>query len=261
MTMIAVLSPAKKLDESPWDRTLTPTSLALEEDTRTLASVAKSLSKDALQSLMKLSDNLTDLNYDRFQNMEFPFTLENAKPAALLFDGDTYSGFDAKSLSDDDLLYAQDHVRILSGLYGIVRPLDLIGAYRLEMGTRLASDRGKNLYEFWGDKLTQELNRALKNHRDKSVIRVASDEYFSAIQPDDLDGQVIDIVFKEMRDGKLKQISFYAKKARGMLARFMVTHRIEDAEALKSFDDERYQFQAHLSSDTEYVFTRPDSRR
>lgn len=259
--MIAVLSPAKKLDESPFERDLSTTTLAFEDDAKELAAVAKALSKDELQSLMKISDKLTDLNHKRFQELKFPLDASSSKPAALLFAGDTYTGFDAPSLSDDDLRYAQEHVRILSGLYGIARPLDLIAPYRLEMGTRLKNPRGKNLYEFWGDKLTQELNRALKGHRDKSIIRVASDEYFSAIQPDKLDGNVIDIVFKEMRDGKLKQISFYAKKARGMLARFMVTHRIEDAEALKSFDDERYQFQEHLSSDTEYVFTRPDSRK
>lgn len=259
--MIAVLSPAKKLDESPFERKLEPTRIVLEKDAEALAGVAKALSKDALQDLMKLSDNLTELNYDRFQGMKFPLTPKNAKPAALLFAGDTYTGLDAPSLSDEELLYAQDHVRILSGLYGLVRPLDLISPYRLEMGTRLENPRGKNLYEFWGDKLTQALNEALKDHRDKSIIRVASDEYFSALQPEKLDGPVINMVFKEMRDGKLKQISFYAKEARGTLARFMVKHRIEDAEALKSFDEDRYQFQAHLSSETEYVFTRPDSRR
>lgn len=259
--MIAVLSPAKKLDESPFERKLEPTRIVLEKDAEALARVAKALSKDALQDLMKLSDNLTELNYDRFQEMKFPLTPKNAKPAALLFAGDTYTGLDAPSLSDEELLYAQDHVRILSGLYGLVRPLDLISPYRLEMGTRLENPRGKNLYEFWGDKLTQALNEALKDHRDKSIIRVASDEYFSALQPEKLDGPVINMVFKEMRDGKLKQISFYAKEARGTLARFMVKHRIEDAEALKSFDEDRYQFQAHLSSETEYVFTRPDSRR
>lgn len=259
--MIAVLSPAKKLDESPFERKLEPTRIVLEKDAEALAGVAKALSKDALQDLMKLSDNLTELNYDRFQEMKFPLTAKNAKPAALLFAGDTYTGLDAPSLSDEELLYAQDHVRILSGLYGLVRPLDLISPYRLEMGTRLENPRGKNLYEFWGDKLTQALNEALKDHRDKSIIRVASDEYFSALQPEKLDGPVINMVFKEMRDGKLKQISFYAKEARGTLARFMVKHRIEDAEALKSFDEDRYQFQAHLSSETEYVFTRPDSRR
>lgn len=259
--MIAVLSPAKKLDESPFERKLEPTRIVLEKDAEALAGVAKALSKDALQDLMKLSDNLTELNYDRFQGMKFPLTAKNAKPAALLFAGDTYTGLDAPSLSDEELLYAQDHVRILSGLYGLVRPLDLISPYRLEMGTRLENPRGKNLYEFWGDKLTQALNEALKDHRDKSIIRVASDEYFSALQPEKLDGPVINMVFKEMRDGKLKQISFYAKEARGTLARFMVKHRIEDAEALKSFDEDRYQFQAHLSSETEYVFTRPDSRR
>jgi len=259
--MIAVLSPAKKLDESPFERKLEPTRIVLEKDAEALARVAKALSKDALQDLMKLSDNLTELNYDRFQEMKFPLTAKNAKPAALLFAGDTYTGLDAPSLSDEELLYAQDHVRILSGLYGLVRPLDLISPYRLEMGTRLENPRGKNLYEFWGDKLTQALNEALKDHRDKSIIRVASDEYFSALQPEKLDGPVINMVFKEMRDGKLKQISFYAKEARGTLARFMVKHRIEDAEALKSFDEDRYQFQAHLSSETEYVFTRPDSRR
>lgn len=259
--MIAVLSPAKKLDETPFERSLSTTTLALEDDAKALASVANALSKEELQSLMKISDKLTDLNHTRFQELTFPLELGAAKPAALLFAGDTYTGLDAPSLSDDDLRYAQDHVRILSGLYGIARPLDLIAPYRLEMGTRLKNPRGKNLYEFWGDKLTEELNKTLKNHRDKSIIRVASDEYFSAVQSDKLDGQVIDMVFKEMRDGKLKQISFYAKKARGMLARFMVTHRIEDAEALKSFDEERYQFQEHLSSETEYVFTRPDSRK
>lgn len=258
--MIAVLSPAKKLDETPTERSLPTTSLALLDDVEDLLVTTKRLTKPQIQSLMSISDKLTKLNRDRFQALETPFTDENSKPAALLFDGDTYTGFDAKTLSDDELAYAQDHVRILSGLYGLARPLDLIQPYRLEMGTSLSTRRGKNLYAFWGTRITDALNDALEGHDDKTVVRVASDEYFSALQPEGLRGDVVDCTFREERDGELKFISFYAKQARGLLARYMVKHRVANVEGLKPFSYGNYLFRDDLSSDSELVFVRPDSR-
>lgn len=258
--MIAVLSPAKKLDETTTDRSLPTSTLALIDDVEELLITTKRLTKPKIQSLMGISDKLTKLNRDRFQALNMPFTDSNSKPAALLFDGDTYTGFDAKTLSDEDLEYAQDHVRILSGLYGLVRPLDLIQPYRLEMGTSLSTRRGKDLYAFWGTKITDALNEALEDHDDKTIVRVASDEYFSALQSENLDGPVIDCTFREERDGELKFISFFAKQARGLLARYMVEHRIDSVEGLKTFSYGNYLFREDLSSDSELFFVRPDSR-
>ncbi len=254
--MLALLSPAKKLNEQPLNRRLPTTTLAFPDATQALHGVMQKLSVEDLQSLMHISEKLATLNHERFAKMSFPFTDENAKPASLMFDGDTYTGFDAPTLSKDDLVYAQDHVHILSGLYGLLRPLDLIQPYRLEMGTRLSTDRGDNLYDFWGSQITDLLNERLQEHRSTFVIRLASDEYFSAVHTEKLHADVITCTFKEERDGTLKQISFYAKKARGMMARYMVQQRIDHPEGLKGFQDDGYRFQAQLSSSNEYVFTR-----
>ncbi len=258
--MIAVVSPAKLLNESPMERRVPSTSIALGDDVEKLAVTTRRLTAPKIQKLMGVSDELAKRNRDRFQRVEFPFTEANAKPAAFLFNGDTYRGLDANSLDDADLAWAQDHLRILSGFYGVVRPLDLIQPYRLEMGTALRTRRGPSLYRFWGDRITGAINDALEGHADRTVVHLASAEYFKAVRTDKLDGPVLTCSFREERDGELRFISFSAKQARGMMARYMIRNRIDTAEDLKHFSAGDYSFRPELSSDTEWMFVRPDQR-
>ncbi len=254
--MLTVLSPAKKLD---FDRTLAPekhTDLTFREETEALLKTARKLKASDLKRLMSISDDLSDLNYKRFQSLSFPFTPDNAKQAAFAFNGDTYTGFDAPSLEEEELAYAQDHVRILSGLYGLLRPLDLIQPYRLEMGTRLTNPRGENLYDFWGDRIALEVNRELEGHNSPVLINAASNEYFKAVKKSALTVPVITPVFKEVRDDVAKVISFPAKRARGMMARYISQNRIDRPEGIKDFDLAGYRFQPSVSSETEYQFHR-----
>lgn len=254
--MLALVSPAKKLDfESDWmgDKHSQP---ALIDDAKILADVAKDMSKAELQSLMKISDKLADLNYTRFQNFTTPFTAANARPAAYAFKGDTYVGLEAETLSDNDMDFAQDHLGILSGLYGLLRPLDLMQPYRLEMGKKLKNPRGEDLYDFWGDIITRACNDATKGHKDNSVICLASNEYIKSVKPKALDGAFITCHFKEMKDGAPKVIGIFAKKARGMMARYMIQNRIETPEDLKNFDVDGYAFDKATSDAENYVFIR-----
>ncbi len=254
--MLALVSPAKKLDfESDWmgDKHSQP---ALIDDAKILADVAKDMSKAELQNLMKLSDKLADLNYTRFQNFTTPFTAANARPAAYAFKGDTYVGLEAETLSDDDMDFAQDHLGILSGLYGLLRPLDLMQPYRLEMGKKLKNPRGEDLYDFWGDIITRTCNDATKSHKDNSVICLASNEYIKSVKPKALDGAFITCHFKEMKDGAPKVIGLFAKRARGSMARYMIQNRIEEPESLKDFDINGYAFDKTASDAENYVFIR-----
>jgi len=254
--MLAVVSPAKKLDINPTDRTLELTQPALLDQASALAGTAKRLGPSDLQSLMGISEKLADLNHDRFQQFSTPFTPTNAKPAVLTFNGDTYTGLDAPTLTDSDLEWAQGHIAILSGLYGLLRPLDLIQPYRLEMGTKLHTPEGRNLYEFWGDQITEQINARTKGHANRTLINLASNEYFKSVRSPSLDGEVITPAFKEIRDGQAKMISFMAKRARGMMARFIVENRIEDPEDLKTFTSGGYAYNPEMSSDTTWTFTR-----
>lgn len=254
--MLALVSPAKKLDfESDWmgDKHSQP---ALIDDAKILADVAKDMSKAELQNLMKLSDKLADLNYTRFQNFTTPFTAANARPAAYAFKGDTYVGLEAETLSDDDMDFAQDHLGILSGLYGLLRPLDLMQPYRLEMGKKLKNPRGEDLYDFWGDIITRACNDATKSHKNNSVICLASNEYIKSVKPKALDGAFITCHFKEMKDGAPKVIGLFAKRARGSMARYMIQNRIEEPESLKDFDINGYTFDKTASDAENYVFIR-----
>ena len=252
--MLVVLSPAKNLDVEPVNVSLQATQPELMSETRELVDTCKQLSPANLASLMSISDKLAILNVERFNSFEFPFTQDNAKPAVLTFNGDVYTGLDAESLSEDDLTFAQQHLRILSGLYGVLRPLDLMQAYRLEMGTRLDNPKGKNLYEFWGDKVTEQLNAEPQ----PIMVNLASNEYFKVVSKKLLSAPVITPVFKDTKNGNLKVISFFAKKARGLMARYIIENRITDVEQLKQFDVAGYAFDATLSSATEWVFTRPE---
>ena len=252
--MFAVLSPAKKLKEP--SRQLPVTLPDLQTQIAELAQVMRGKSAQQLSDLMGISADLADLNHARYQTFELPFTAQNATPAALTFAGDTYVGFDASSLSDEDLEFAQGAVGILSGLYGLLRPLDLMQPYRLEMGTKLNVGAHKNLYQFWGDTITHQVNDRLRGHADPTLVNLASTEYFSAVKVKALDGPVLTPVFKELRQGKARVISFLAKKARGAMARYIVENRIDEASALRAFNVGGYQFHPELSSDTEYVFLR-----
>lgn len=254
--MLALLSPAKKLDfDADWNVENTTTPHFIDE-TKTLVSVLKNKSPADLQDLMGISDKLAELNYERYQNFKTPFTKDNARPAVKAFQGDTYVGLDAQSLTQKDLDFAQNHIAILSGLYGLLRPLDLMQAYRLEMGTKLNNSKGKNLYDFWGDTLTQFCDDAVTNHKDKTIVCLASNEYIKAIDSRKLNAPFITCDFKEMKNGKPKTIGLFAKKARGMMARYIIHNRIEKHEDLKGFKTDGYAFDAALSNAKRYVFAR-----
>lgn len=210
---------------------------------------------------MGISDKLAGLNAARFAEWHTPFTPENAKPAVQAFQGDVYLGLEAETFSDDDNAFAQQHLRILSGLYGLLRPLDLIQPYRLEMGTKLANPAGKDLYAFWKDTLTEALDRAVAESGTPVLVNLASNEYFKAIDAKRLEARVITPVFKDEKNGQLKIISFYAKKARGLMSAWMIRQRLDDPEGLKEFDVAGYRFNATLSEGDTLVFTRREDQR
>jgi len=255
-SMLALVSPAKKLDFSELLRSVAATQPEFMEQSGELVAAARKLSRSDLQRLMKLSDKLTELNFQRFKAYTTPFTAANAKPAALAFSGDTYVGLDAGTLDDADLAWAQDHLRILSGLYGMLRPLDLMQPYRLEMGSRLITPSASNLYEFWGEDLSNAIDAAAAGHADPVVINLASNEYFKAARPRHMKSRVITPVFKEVRDGEARVLGLFAKRARGMMARYMIRNRIEEAENLKNFSGGGYAWRDHLSDAGTWVFTR-----
>ena len=254
--MLALISPAKKLDaesEPPLGDFTVPRLLDNSEE---LVGTVKGLGKSRLKALMNLSDALTNLNHDRFERYATPFTPNNAKQAVFMFRGDTYVGLDADTLTKDDLTYAQHHLGILSGLYGVLRPLDLIQPYRLEMGSKLSTQRGKDLYAFWGSRLTEACNEVTASHDNRTVVSLASKEYVGAIQPQGLAGPFVTCHFKEIREGVPRTIGLVAKKARGRMARFMVQNRVENEDDLKGFGEDGYAFAAELSSDEDLVFVR-----
>ncbi|NVJ96610.1 MAG: peroxide stress protein YaaA [Alphaproteobacteria bacterium] len=253
--MIIVLSPAKKLDFESENLASDDGVPVLMKEARELAGYAKKLKAEDLKAMMGISDNLADLNVARFKAFKTPFTPANARPALDAFKGDVYVGLDAESMSADDRAFANDHVRILSGLYGVLKPLDLMQAYRLEMGTKFKTEKGPNLYSFWDTKIAETLNKDLSGD-DPVLVNLASTEYFKAVKKKALKARVITPVFKDIKDGKARVVSFLAKKARGMMARYVIDNRLMDAEALKSFDIGGYQFDANASTDTDWVFSR-----
>lgn len=255
--MLILLSPAKSMNFDPAPGAPKATRPALLAEADALAGTAKKLSAAKLKSLMKISDALAELNHARFQAYAPEGRAPGLKPAALAFNGDVYIGLDAGTLSADDLAFAQDHVRILSGLYGLLRPLDAIQPYRLEMGSKLKNPRGADLYAWWGDRLAKAIDRAVKTHDDPTIVNLASNEYFSAVDRGALTAPVITPVFREEKDGELRQLQFFAKRARGMMARWAVENRIRSAENLKEFNVEGYQFRDRGSSRDTWLFTRP----
>ena len=254
--MLALISPAKKLDvenEMPLDDFTMP---GLLDESQELVEAVRKLGKGGLKALMKLSVTLTDLNYARYERYSTPFTPDNAKRAVFMFRGDTYVGLDADTLSEDDLAYSQDHLNILSGLYGLLRPLDLMQPYRLEMGSKLPTRRGEDLYDFWGQRLTDACNVTTSSHNNRTVVSLASNEYIKAIRPQSLAGPFVTCHFKEMKDGAPRTIGLLAKRARGRMARFMVQNRVETTDGLKGFTEDGYTFQPDLSTDEDLVFVR-----
>ncbi|GJM61340.1 MULTISPECIES: peroxide stress protein YaaA [Persicobacter] len=254
--MIAIISPAKSQDFSIDIRTEAFSQPTFLNESKKLISSLKKYKKEDLKSLMEISDNLAELNYDRYRNFHLPFTSENARQALLAFKGDVYTGIDAHNLSDEDLIFAQDHLRILSGLYGYLLPLDLIQPYRLEMKIKLPTKGNDNLYQFWDDRITKALNADLEQEENPVLINLASNEYFKSIQKKVVKGQIITPIFKEKKGDSYKTIALFAKKARGQMVRFMITHRIQNPEDLKAFDQDGYQFNEALSKGNDWVFTR-----
>lgn len=254
--MLSIISPAKTLDfktKVPTDKYSNPDFL---KESKILIEQLRKLKPKELAKLMSISDDLANLNFERFLKWGTPFNLENAKQALLAFKGQVYVGLDAKTFNEDDLSFAQDHLRILSGLYGMLRPLDLMQAYRLEMGTDLQNPNGKNLYEFWGTKISDAINKELKNFKTKVLVNLASNEYYKAIKPKLIQGDIITPVFKEAKGNTFKVIAVYAKTARGLMSRFIIKNRIENSDDLKAFDMDGYLFNHDLSTDKEWVFTR-----
>ena len=256
MLVLIVLSPAKRLDFESAARPLPVTTPTLAEEAAGLMAVSLQLKPSDLQDLMGFSESLAELNHARFQEMAPAGDPKRSRPAALAFKGDVYLGLDADSLSDEDLTWAQERIGILSGLYGILRPLDLIQPYRLEMGTRLQNPRGPNLYKYWGTRVSEEVHARLGDHPHPVVVNLASNEYFNVLKRGKLASTVITPIFKEHHKGKLKVISFNAKRARGLMARWIVEQRIEDPSQLKDFDVDRFTFQPDLSDESNLVFTR-----
>ena len=254
--MLMVISPAKTLDFDTLPTTSEHTTPDFLDDSEELIEQLREMSPHAISALMKISDKLGNLNFDRYLNWDKKFTPDNAKQALLAFKGDVYTGLDAESMSSDDLLWAQDHLRILSGLYGLLRPLDLIQAYRLEMGTKLANGRGKDLYQFWGSKITDALNQQQADESLPVLVNLASNEYFKSVQSKQLNAEIITPVFKDWKGDKYKIISFYAKKARGLMVAYIIRNRLNDVEQIKNFDSEGYVYNPAMSSASEWVFTR-----
>ena len=256
--MLMVVSPAKTLDyESPLP-TQRHTLPGLLDHSAELIARARQLTPAQIGALMKISDKLAGLNVARFAEWQPGFTLDNARQAIFAFKGDVYTGLDAESLDEADLRYAQEHLRMLSGLYGVLRPLDLMMPYRLEMGTRLDNPRGKDLYTFWGDIITATLNQALVDQGDDVLVNLASDEYFKSVRPKALQGRIVTPVFKDAKNGQYKIISFYAKKARGMMARWLLVNRISRVEDVSAFDVDGYYFVPQESNADTLVFKREE---
>lgn len=253
--MLLVISPAKTLDfETPCNAEASYP--RFRKETMELIGVLKEKSPEEIQHLMDLSENLAELNVSRYRKFRAAKHPKMAKQSVYAFKGDVYIGLEAEELNDEDIVYAQDHLRILSGLYGLLRPLDIIQPYRLEMGTRLAFDDYNTLYNYWADKVANLMNRELKKQGDKVLINLASQEYFKVLNRKTLKARVVDVDFLDQKNGEYKVISFFAKKARGMMARYIIQNRINEPEGLQGFDHEGYYYDAQNSSADKMIFRR-----
>lgn len=257
--MLVVISPAKNLDYE----SQTPSSIhskpALLAESKLLIEDLRALAPHDISALMKISDKLGALNHDRFQQWKAPFSLKNARQAVFAFNGEVYTGLDAYNFNEAELEFAQEHLRILSGLYGVLRPLDLMQAYRLEMGTRFENARGKDLYAFWGDLITKQLNKQLKSSGAEILLNLASNEYFKSVDKKSLQAEIITPVFKDKKNGEYKVMSFFAKKARGRMCAYIIKKNITQAQKVKRFNWDGYGYNKELSSTSEWVFTRDEA--
>ena len=258
--MLTIISPAKTLDfESPAQisKSTKPTYL---KDSAQLIEILRGYSPDDLVNLMGISHKLGELNHQRFHEWKTPFNKSNAKQAVYAFQGDVYTGLEADSFDSDDAEFAQQHLRILSGLYGLLKPLDLIQPYRLEMGTKLENSKGKNLYEFWGDRLSKDVNKQLKALPSETLINLASNEYSRVLPKGSLDASIITPVFKDLKNGQYKIISFFAKKARGSMSAYIIKNKITEPEKLKKFKSAGYRFDKKSSTATEWIYLRDEAK-
>ncbi len=254
--MLIVISPAKRLNLEPQKQTKNHTLPDFLDQSQTLVERLRKFSRPQLASLMGISDNLADENYERYIDWHTPFTPDNAKPALLKFDGDVYTSLEAETFKKREFDFAQKHLRILSGLYGSLRPLDLIQAYRLEMGTKLSGRGWNNLYDFWGAQIAESLNDAFPPRESRCLVNLASNEYFKAVDKKVLDGEVITPAFKEEKSGKLRVVSVFAKKARGLMTGFLIRNRITDPEHIKTFNLDGYRYNPRESTERNWVFSR-----
>ncbi len=259
--MLIVIAPAKTLDFETEPVTGQHSQPEFLDRAAELVDALRNRSPADLAELMGISAKLADLNYERFTEWHRPFTPENAKPAVLTFKGDVYTGLDAERWQESDFEWAQERLRILSGLYGVLRPLDLIQPYRLEMGTRLPNRRGRDLYAFWDGEPTRALNAALdaQPDRERVLVNLASNEYWKALDPERIDARIVTPTFRDWKNGKYKFVSFYAKKARGTMASWLVRHRVESAEGVKDFDGDGYRFDPERSEGDQWVFVRDET--
>ncbi|WP_168417272.1 peroxide stress protein YaaA [Acinetobacter indicus] len=256
--MLALISPAKTLDYESALSTDSHTLPRLLAHSQELIDVSRTLSASEIANLMSVSEKIANLNVERFRDWQADFDFSNARQALFAFKGDVYTGLDAYSLKDQDIDYAQQHLRMLSGLYGLLRPLDLMMPYRLEMGTKLKNPRGSNLYEFWGTIITDLINEDLAAAKSELLVNIASDEYYKSVKESKIQAEIIKPVFLDQKNGKYKVISFYAKKARGLMARYIIENKIERAEDLKGFNSDGYYFDADSSLKGELVFKRDE---
>lgn len=255
--MLITLSPSKGQDFETPAQSKTYTKPEALKDSELLIGELRKIKQKDIQDLMSVSENIAKLSVDRYKAFKTPFTPKNAKQAIFAFKGDVYSGIDIEKYREADLKYAQNHLRILSGLYGCLRPLDLIQPYRLEMKTKLKNARGDNLYQFWGNSITDQLNRQLEKQKQPVLVNLASNEYFKSVRPRQLKGRLLNINFKETKDGNTRVVAIFAKRARGMMADYILRNRIEKPEDIKKFREGGYRFSKSLSDDRQWTFERP----
>ncbi|MDH5472181.1 MAG: peroxide stress protein YaaA [Gammaproteobacteria bacterium] len=258
--MLIVISPAKTLDYDTPAKTKNFTQPDYLDRSQQLIDRLREMSSRDIAELMNVSTKIADLNFDRYESWRKPFTVENAKQAILAFKGDVYTGLDAETFTAADFKFSQNHLRVLSGLYGLLRPLDLMQPYRLEMGTRLTNQYGKNLYEFWGTQITEGLNQQLKKLKSEYLINLASNEYFKSVKPKHLHAEIITPEFKDYKNGQYKMLGVYAKRARGAMSRFIIQNKLVNPEDIKSFSEQGYAFNKKLSKDNHWIFTRKASQ-
>ena len=253
--MLIIISPAKKLKNSQIKRK-DYTKIEFPEESKMLVSEIRKFKPEKLSALMDISPKLAELNYERYIKWDYPFRDDTASAAIFMFNGDVYRGMQANDFTEDEILFMQNRLRILSGLYGVIKPLDKIMPYRLEMGTKLQTDKGQNLYQFWGDKITDRLKKDFQKSENKVLINLASYEYFKAVKKLNVTGKIITPVFKEQKGENFKVISIYAKRVRGLMCRFIIKNKITKLKDLKAFDYEKYSYNDNLSSEDVFVFTR-----